>query len=333
MALARWFPWLRNTPSVVSSFRPTLEELENRLVLTLSISPIPSQVVIENHSLTIPFVAKTDDEGALLVFFLEGSQPGAVIDPGYGVFTWTAPSVTQPTIFPFEVDVIDFNTFEIAKLDFNVEVDPTAPPPAAKTGPLVNPAVVEILDQCEPEEPEQPVVFNPVSTTPPTQPPLPPPVAQFAPPTTTNPTENFLANAAFKNLGPPLETPLDPLPPQSLKVSNTEGNSDGSSVERLYQDFLGPAATQPPPGGAGAAADPVPNPLSTPEGKRVDDVDQKPTEQVQDNPRQNQTTAVTSTDTDEVKPVSRDGVPTEGSAAVPDAPDEVSNGVLVGEQK
>ena len=48
---------------------------------------------------------------------------------------------------------------------------------------------------------------------------------------------------------------MDRLPQKPLKLSNTEGNSDGSSVERLYQDFLGPAPL---------GDDSVLNPLSDP---------------------------------------------------------------------
>jgi hypothetical protein len=39
-----------------------------------------------------------------------------------------------------------------------------------------------------------------------------------------------------------LQLNLDRATPRPLKLSNTEGSSDGSSVERLYKDFLSPKA-------------------------------------------------------------------------------------------
>jgi hypothetical protein len=41
---------------------------------------------------------------------------------------------------------------------------------------------------------------------------------------------------------------LDRATPRPLRLSNTETNSDGSSVERLYKDFFSPI---PPPGNPG----------------------------------------------------------------------------------
>jgi hypothetical protein len=79
------------------------------------------------------------------------------------------------------------------------------------------------------------------------------------------------------NLGDPVEVRLDPLPPTTLKLSNTEGSSDGSSVERLFNDFFSPDRQE-----EDSFGQPLQDPSSTneppPMGKTLQFLDEAPSE-------------------------------------------------------
>jgi Putative Ig domain len=327
-----WRRRVRKTRPYVRSFRPLLEQLENRLVPALTLDPIQPQIVFENQHLALQVIAHSTDESPLLVFSFDQTQPGATIDPKTGVFNWTPEEVDGAAGFNFTVRVTDLRGQEsdegpeTAAETFNVLVleNPKAPilqpisnqtivqggtaiaqavaqdednPPsgivysltAAPGGAAIDPVsgvfqwksaqsqlpgvyavtvraanadapalfaettflitVTPLLTDIAPVKflpggsagNQTPVAFNAGAFTQalgniPQSGALPPPPLFIAP---QGPGTD--ANAAARNLGEPLELQMDRLPQKPLKLNNTEGNSDGSSVDRLYQDFLGPA--------------------------------------------------------------------------------------------
>ena len=124
MLMASCFRWLNNPRPLVRCCRPMLEQLENRLVPTVTLDPIQPQVVFENQLLTFQVTAKSTDEDVapVFVFSFDLAQPGATIDPKTGVINWTAGEDNGAAGFNFTVRVTDLRSEDMDTETFNVLV-------------------------------------------------------------------------------------------------------------------------------------------------------------------------------------------------------------------
>jgi len=236
------------------------------------LGPLSNQTVNPGQTLALTAIGVEADPSDKLLYSLTQGPEGASIDPSSGVFTWTPPAQVSG-VFPVTVHVtIEDQPALFAEQPFSITVLGPAPLPGPV--PVVGPGPVLAAPVVGPD----PVLaafdnnvllttLNPILPETPPLPGLSPVRGTFALGSDLSQTlfpvrfvpgsELTLVGASMPyNPAPdaspfavPLELQLnlDRATPRPLRLSNTEGGGDSSSVERLYKDFLAPADPPRPP--------------------------------------------------------------------------------------
>jgi len=228
------------------------------------LQPISNQTVAQGHTVVVQALARDDDiPPNPITFSLTAAPTGASIDPISGLFQWT-PAAIQPAgnyaVIIRAASTLNSDLFNETAFQITVTVPKPRPlptgtiplPPGLGGNPVTtsaepNSTLVELLVKANSNQVSAAshgagaVVFGPLNAVisgPFPVPAVGTPGVQIASLVVPSDAE-VLDSIDFGTL--PEEIPVEGLQQKPLKLSQTEGSSDGSSVKRLYTDFFGPA--------------------------------------------------------------------------------------------
>jgi hypothetical protein len=214
------------------------------------LAPIPNQSVVRGNAVVVQAVAKDDDiPPNPVAFSLTAAPGGASIDPISGVFDWKPAATQAPGSYSVTVRATgtgDAPLFAETSFQIMLTVPTHVAPVAAPVVPAnPNNTLVAILASSATTaatlaghgtggillQPPSALGFGPF------------PVKTLAGLGGFGIGSLTFADVEVSptQLGTPVEVPLEQIQYKTLHLSQTEENTDGSSVERLYTDFLGPA--------------------------------------------------------------------------------------------
>jgi hypothetical protein len=205
--------------------------------------PVANQTVAQGTPVALQAAAFNNNgfPGGI-IYSLPAAPAGASIDPKTGAFQWTPAANQGPGIYAVTVRAANGIEPELfAQETILITVTPTGAVPAPGAAPALGALLP--LGASDPPPIAQGAAANAVNLTnsslfvvylEPGQ--------KYARPPAPGPDAAVTEQNSLVDLGAPVEVELamDRLLQKPLKLTNTEANSDGSSVERLYKDFLGP---------------------------------------------------------------------------------------------
>jgi hypothetical protein len=213
------------------------------------LNPIANQTVVQGARVFAQAVAQDDDTPPNpATYSLTSAPPGATINPTTGLFQWnTAPNqlpgvyavTVRATLFAGEFDSDGFSIARFAETTFFITVTAAQADTSVLRYLAGNP-IIGVTDPPRDNSIFTPNLANSVV------------MANFQPNPITPPLPLASGRMAVLdqitpvNPGAPadLQLTMEPVLQKPLRLNNTEGNGDGSSVERLYQDFLGPMSSE-----------------------------------------------------------------------------------------